>query len=194
MSDNSLPHAIHTIAVVDTETGGLNPATDPLLQVAVVHADISPSGGLSITHEWSSLIGLRPPWRPIGAQHIHGIGRRALLRAPSERRVMSRVADLVTGRTLVAHNLDFDRSFLDAAAHRHGIPIAPDGELCTLQLSRSTDPERHLSHRLGDIAERHGVDLHGAHHALNDARATAEMLGRLIAADPSLWPFDHRTS
>ena len=194
MSDNSLPHAAHAIAVVDTETGGLDPATDPLLQVAVVHADISPDGSMSITNEWSSLVGLRPPWRPIGAQHIHGIRRWPLLRAPCERRVMSRVADLVTGRTLVAHNLDFDRSFLDAAANRHGISVTPDGEMCTLVLSRSTDPERPLSHRLGDIAERHGVELHSAHHALNDARATAEVLGRLIAADPSLWPFGHRTS
>ena len=194
MSDNSLPHAAHAIAVVDTETGGLDSATDPLLQVAVIQADISPDGSVSITNEWSSLVGLRPPWRPIGAQHIHGIGRWPLLRAPSERHVMSRVADLVTGRTLVAHNLDFDRSFLDAAANRHGISITPDDEMCTLMLSRSTDPERHLSHRLGDIAERHGVELHGAHHALNDARATAEVLGRLIAADPRLWPFGHRTS
>lgn len=194
MSDNSLPHAVHAIAVVDTETGGLDPATDPLLQVAVVHADVSPNGDLAITYEWSSLVGLRPPWRPIGAQHIHGIGRRALLLAPSERRVMSQVANLVAGRTLVAHNLDFDRSFLDAAANRHAISITPEGEMCTLALSRSTDPERHLSHRLGDIAERQGVELAGAHHALNDARATAEVLGRLIATEPSLWPFGHRTS
>ncbi|MFZ8968551.1 MAG: exonuclease domain-containing protein [Ilumatobacteraceae bacterium] len=194
MSDNPLSDSACAIAIVDTETGGLDPATDPLLQVAVVHADIRPNGGLSITHEWSSLVGLRPPWRPIGAQHIHGIGRPALLLAPSERRVMPRVADLISGRTLVAHNLDFDRSFLDAAANRNGISITPDGEVCTLALSRSTDPERHLSHRLGDIAERHGVELRGAHHALNDARATAEVLGRLIASDPSLWPFGHRMS
>ncbi len=54
--------------------------------------------------------------------------------------------------------------------------------LCTLRMSRRLDPERALSHRLGDVCERYGVALERPHDALGDAAATAAVLPHLLAA------------
>jgi DNA polymerase-3 subunit epsilon len=49
-------------------------------------------------------------------------------------------------------------------------------------MSRRLDPDRELSHRLGDVCERFGVALERPHDALGDAAATAAVLPHLLAA------------
>ena len=49
-------------------------------------------------------------------------------------------------------------------------------------MSRRLDPDRALSHRLTDVAERYGVELLNAHDAAADAAATADVLPHLLAA------------
>jgi len=185
------PSTALSIAVIDTETGGFEPASDPLLQVAVILATVDDGGSVEIDQEWASYVRLSPPWKPYGAQHIHGIRRRSLIAAPSEKRVITTVCDLIRGRTVIAHNIAFDMSFLTAAATRHGRTLEPAGTACTLEMSRATDPARTMSHRLGDISERFNIALTGAHDALNDARATLEVLHHLIRTGSALLPADY---
>ena len=81
---------------------------------------------------------------------------------------------------LEVNNAAFDWPFLVAALRRAGY-AAPDAQrLCTLELSRSLDADRVLSHRLADICQRHGVALVRAHDAAADAEATAAVLPRLL--------------
>ena len=54
--------------------------------------------------------------------------------------------------------------------------------LCTLTLSRRLDPDRQLSHRLGDLCARYGIELVRPHDALADADATAALLPHLLKA------------
>jgi DNA polymerase III epsilon subunit-like protein len=49
-------------------------------------------------------------------------------------------------------------------------------------MSRRLDPERALSHRLGDVCQRYGVALERPHDALADAAATAAVVPHLLAA------------
>lgn len=191
MNNSTTSAPARDIAVIDTETGGFEPASDPLLQVAVILASIDTDGTVSVNREWTSYVRLSPPWKPYGAQHIHGIRRRSLIAAPSEKRVITTVCDLIRGRTVIAHNIAFDMSFLAAAATRHGRTLEPAGTACTLDMSRATDPARTMSHRLGDISERFNITLTGAHDALNDARATLEVLHHLIRTGSVLLPADY---
>lgn len=179
---HALPGASTAFAVIDLETGGLNPVDDPILQIAVV-GGVSTDGptGFRITDEWCTTVRLDRPWRRYGARHIHGIRRHRLLLAPSLRSTLERFAGVCGERTIVAHNLAFDWSFIDAAAGRTGVALPGGPHLCTLELSRSLDPARALSHRLGDIAERLGITHDNAHDALSDARTTAHALPHLLA-------------
>lgn len=178
----ALPDPSTAFAVVDLETGGLDPAHDPILQMAIVGgvSTVDPVG-FRVTDEWCTMVRLERPWRRYGARHIHGIRRHRLLLAPSLSAAMERFAEVCGERTIVAHNLAFDWSFIDAAAGRTGVALPGGPHLCTLELSRSLDPARALSHRLGDIAARLGITHDNAHDALGDARTTAHALPHLLA-------------
>lgn len=171
------------VAVIDLETGGLDPASDPILQVAVVGAVVSADPpSIEITDEWSTTVRLDRLWRRYGARHIHGIGRHRLLLAPGLSAVMTLLGDRCADRRIVAHNLAFDWSFILAASRRTRIAPPAGPRLCTLELSRSLDPGRTSSHRLTDIAARLGIPHPDAHDALGDARTTALVLPHLLSA------------
>ena len=173
-------------AIIDLETGGLNGANDPIFQVAVVCGDLA-VGEQALTNisSWSSMVRLRRPWDPIGAQHIHHIPRRKLLFAPSLLRVLEHLFQIIGSREVVAHNLAFDWKFLSTAAEQLQLRLPNGPHTCTLKLSRRLDPDRQQSHRLSDICERYGINIEHAHDALHDARATSQILPLLLRDQPS---------
>ena len=75
---------------------------------------------------------------------------------------------------------EFDWLFLSRAMRRAGVAVPGALRLCTLRLSRSLDPERLRSHRLGDLCLRYDIPLIRPHDAA-DAEATAVLLPRLLA-------------
>lgn len=176
---DDLPIAVQRFAVVDVETSGLEPARDRVLQVGCVVVD----GEGHVIDRWSSLVGRGlAVWRSVGPTEVHGIRRRDLWRAPSPRTVLSELSTRIDGCRFVAHNAPFDMAFLANEARRSGVDLRLDGALCTLRMSRALDPERTMSHRLGDLCERYGIPLIDAHDALADAEATAALLPHLLRA------------
>ncbi|NBS29085.1 MAG: 3'-5' exonuclease [Actinobacteria bacterium] len=172
---------LRRFAIIDVETGGLNGATDPIFQVAVVCGELA-KGDSALQHisSWSSMVRLRRPWDPIGAQHIHHIPRRKLLFAPTVAQVLERLFSTIESREVVAHNFAFDWKFISTAAHQHNLQLPTGPHLCTLKLSRQLDPDRQRSHRLTDICERYGIEIAHAHDAHHDAMATAQILPLLL--------------
>lgn len=168
--------ALPRFAVVDIETSGLSTRRHRILQVAVVTVD-----GGEVVDEWSSLIRLRWPLQRVGPVHVHGISRGRLRGAPRQHEVLAELATRLDGAVFTAHNVGFDWPFIERAARRSRVSVAPDHRLCTLRLSRSLDPDRELSHRLGDLCERYGISNDRPHDALHDARATAAALTHLLA-------------
>ena len=134
--------------------------------------------------EWSTLVKLRWPLARVGPTHVHGLRRRDLRGAPPIDAVLDEFAERLGDAIFTAHNARFDAGFLDAAVRRRR-PTVENGlgrRLCTLRMSRRLDPERQLSHRLGDVCERYGVVLDRPHDALADATATAAILPHLLRA------------
>jgi DNA polymerase-3 subunit epsilon len=173
----SLTPGLPRFAVVDIETSGLSLRRHRILQVAVVTVEHG-----RVVDEWSSLVRLRWPWQRVGPRRVHGITRRSLRGAPDLHDVLVAVAARIDGAVFTAHNAAFDWAFVSRAAERSRVTIAPVERLCTLTMSRRLDPDRALSHRLADLCERYGVVNERPHDALADARATAEVLGHLLAA------------
>ncbi len=168
-------------AVIDLETTGLSPgAHERIVEVAVVHADENGA----ITGEWETLVN---PQRHVGAEHIHGIRAADLIDAPAFADIASDIADLLSGRVIVAHNARFDRGFLTAEFGRTPHPMPDDAPtLCTMQLARELLPGAGRS--LADCCAAFDIPLENAHRALVDAHATAELLGGYIAStDREFW-------
>jgi DNA polymerase-3 subunit epsilon len=164
-------------AVVDIETSGLRPSRHHILQVAVVGVDAS---GAELDR-WSTYVRPRRwPFARVGPRRIHGIKRMMLRDAPSLPEALAQLAQRVEGAVFTAHNAEFDLAFLRRNAARQGMSWPSSPELCTLLLSRSLDPERVQSHRLGEVCRRYGVALDRPHDAMADARATAAVLPYLL--------------
>ena len=163
--------------VVDLETSGLSTRRHRIVQLGLVTVE----NGV-VVDQWSTLVRLRWPFQRVGPRHVHGLRRSHLRGAPRLREVLNELQQRLAGGVFTAHNAAFDAEFLARAARRAGIELPLDPQLCTLWLSRRLDPERQLSHRLGDLCVRYGVDAGRPHDALSDALATASVLPHLLAA------------
>lgn len=168
-------------AVVDLETSGLSSRRNRILQVGMVTVEANGT----VVDEWSTLVKLRWPLASVGPTHVHGLRRKDLRGAPSINNVLDEFFERLSGSIFTAHNSRFDGEFLEAALERRN--GQPDGSaltqrLCTLRMSRRLDPDRELSHRLGDVSTRYGVLLDRPHDALADAAATAAVLPHLLRA------------
>jgi DNA polymerase III subunit epsilon len=82
---------------------------------------------------------------------------------------------------LVGHELWFDLAFLEPEARRLGLPplAGYQGVVDTRVVSRLVHGS-FADHTLEAVTGRLGIAVEGRHSALGDARATAEVLVRLI--------------
>jgi DNA polymerase III subunit epsilon len=164
-----------TFAVLDLETTGGSARTDAITEVGAVKV----RGGERLG-ELATLVdpgvGLPP-----GIVALTGITTAMTSAAPRLPAVLPALLEFLSGAVLVAHNAPFDAGFLRAACERHGHPWPRPPVLCTARLARAVLPRDEApSVRLGALAELFGTATRPTHRALADARATVEVLHRLL--------------
>jgi DNA polymerase-3 subunit epsilon len=95
--------------------------------------------------------------------------------------VLPMFLEFARGSVLVAHNAGFDIGFLRAAAQRCGIAWPKPPVLCTVRLARRVlSRDEAPSVRLSALARLVGSSTEPTHRALDDARATVDVLHALI--------------
>ena len=137
-------------AVIDTETTGLLPShRHRVIEVAVVLLDARGQ----VEHEWVTLLN---PQRDLGPQHIHGILTADVLAAPEFADVARPLGELLAGRMVVGHNVEFDLGFLRAEFARLGVavPLITERSMCTMALAGYLYPVR--SGRSARVVRRRG--------------------------------------
>ncbi len=150
------------VVFVDIETTGFDPTRDAIIEIAAARAK-----GTEILERFSTFVA---PGRPVPLEIVRltGIDDAMLEGAPSAETAVSSLLKFVGGRDVIAHNVSFDRSFLERIAG----PAAFRGAwLDSLQLSLIALP-RLSSHRLRDLAEAFGSHL-PTHRAIDDVEALA---------------------
>lgn len=158
------------IVVLDTETTGLDPASCSLLEIAAIRM----RGGERIA-EFHTLMN---PGRAIPEEitELTGITQDDVEGAPSPREAVAQFAEFVGSSDLVAHNADFDRSFI----MRQALPGEfPGNWIDSLTLSFIVLP-RLKSHRLVDLARAFNLDA-PSHRAMDDT-VTLSQLWRILLA------------
>jgi DNA polymerase-3 subunit epsilon len=166
-----VPLELSSFAVVDFETTGLfATAHDRVIEIGIVrmNADGAVSG------EFESLVN---PGRDVGPTWLHGIRSRELLDAPTFAEIAGDVCALLDGAVVVAHNIRFERSFLDYEFSRAGTPAPEFAGLCTMALAGRLGL---AARRLSDCCAAYSIDHPHQHSALGDARATARLLACLL--------------
>lgn len=168
------PSSATGFAVVDVETTGFSPETERIVEVAVVVLD---GEGTEI----ELFCTLLDPGGAPGPTHIHGITAEMVQGAPTFSEIHPYLAQLLSGRILVGHNVDrFDLPFLLSECRRAGGPSAVPPVVVTLDTLESA--WRHVDlpgkARLVDCCDYFGLTWDDHHSALGDARIT----GRLLTA------------
>ena len=155
------------ISFVDTETTGLIPGVDGVVQVGI--ARFAPGGSISAAGSW-----LVNPGRPIPpeATAVHGINDDMLAGAPALADVLAspEARGLIDGAQPGGYNTGFDRSMLP---HGFGGTEGSWPWVDGLTVVRTVDrfARGKGRHRLEVSCERHGIVLPKAHDAGADAKA-----------------------
>ncbi|MBC7952180.1 MAG: PAS domain-containing protein [Rhodospirillaceae bacterium] len=162
-----------TFVVFDTETTGLKPSENEIVQLGAVKVE---HGRVLTAEGFERVVN---PGRPIPIDSIrfHGITDQMVRGKPPLEVVLRQFKDLVGDGVLVGHNAAFDLSFLDAKRDQTGIALT-NPVLDTLLLSLVAEPNADPS--LTALAGRLGVAVDLNHSALSDAMTTAEIWVRLM--------------
>jgi DNA polymerase III subunit epsilon len=164
-----------TFVVLDLETTGGSAGNDSITEIGAVKV----RGG-ELIGELATLVDPGTGVPP-GIVALTGITTAMIAGAPRLPHVLPSVLEFLRGTVLVAHNAPFDAGFLRAACERHGQVWPRPPVLCTARLARAVLPHDEApSVRLGALAELFGTATRPTHRALADARATVEVLHRLL--------------
>ncbi|WP_413783306.1 DEDD exonuclease domain-containing protein [Mycobacterium avium] len=173
-----------TFVVVDLETtGGRSTSTEETAPDAITEIGAVKVRGGVVLGEFATLV---DPQRSIPPQimRLTGITTAMVSDAPAIDAVLPmflEFAGLDRGAVLVAHNAGFDVGFLRAAAQQCDIAWPRPRVLCTVRLARRVlSREEAPSVRLASLARLFAVTTQPTHRALDDARATVDVLHALI--------------
>ncbi|XCI62296.1 Putative bifunctional exonuclease/endonuclease protein [Mycolicibacterium parafortuitum] len=167
-----------TFVVVDLETTGGRPAGERHDAITEIGA-VKVRGG-EVLGEFATLV---DPGRAIPPQIVAltGITTAMVYDAPRIDSVLPAFLEFARGAVLVAHNARFDVGFLRAAAERHHLPWPKPPVLCTVTLARRVlTRDEAPSVKLSALARLFGASTTPTHRALDDARATVDVLHGLI--------------
>lgn len=171
--DFTADYRAHRFLVLDLETLGLE------RDAHIVATGFVPieRGRVLVSEARRTLV--RTPLPMNRSVHVHGLRDSDLIDAAPIRTALTEVLTALHGRTLVVHNATLDVGVLDSACRNvFGAPfVAPVVDTLRLALRRAgTEQQRSGHFRLGALREQFGLPRVGAHDALTDAAATAELL------------------
>ncbi|CAN5641570.1 DEDD exonuclease domain-containing protein [soil metagenome] len=171
-----------TFVVVDLETtGGRATARTPGVQNDAITeiGAVKVRGGV-VLGEFATLV---DPQRAIPPQIVRltGITTAMVCDAPTISAVLPMFLEFSRGAVLVAHNAGFDIGFLKAAAAQCDLAWPKPPVLCTVRLARRVlTREEAPSVRLSALAQLFRAGTEPTHRALDDAKATVDVLHGLI--------------
>ncbi|GHF84593.1 DNA polymerase-3 subunit epsilon [Amycolatopsis bartoniae] len=164
-----------TFVVFDLETTGTKPGPNGITEIGAVKV----RGG-QVLGEFATLVN---PGMPIPPQIVAltGITGAMVYDAPPIERVLPAFLEFAAGAVLVAHNAPFDTGFLRAACAGHGYVYPKPAVVCTVRLARRVLTRQDTpSFRLSALAALFGASTTPNHRALDDARATVDVLHALL--------------
>lgn len=172
---DDLPLRETTFVVVDLETTGGSPTDDRITEIGAVKI----RGG-EVLGDFATLVDPRRGIPP-HIVRLTGITEAMVYRAPTIDQVLPAFLEFARDSVIVAHNARFDIGFLRAAATDLGHPWNFHRVLCTVKLARRVlTRDEAPTVKLSALAALFAVQTRPTHRALDDARATVEVLHRLF--------------
>ena len=155
--------------VFDLETTGGNHQTDKIIEIGIVRVE-----NMKICEQKGMLI--QPEIRiPDFIQKLTSISQDDVKNAPKIEEVIDEILALMDDHILVAHNTSFDIPFFNSVLRRLGREELKNPALCTNLMTKYLIPNL-MNSNLNYMSKIFNIKHNKAHRALDDARATAELL------------------
>ena len=162
-------------AIVDIETTGGYAAGSSITEIAIRIFD-----GKKIIDRFDTLI--RPEQNiPLYITALTGINYDMVCDSPEFEDVAGEVFALLKERVFVAHNVNFDYSFLKYHLEEAGYHFAAQ-KLCTVRMARKIKPGLR-SYSLGNLCQSLAINLENRHRAGGDVDATVSLFSKLLEWD-----------
>lgn len=161
-----------TFVVFDLETTGLSPTKHKIIEIGAVKVEDG-----KITDRFSSFVNPQVPI-PYEIEQMTSINDDMVLDAPVIEKILPEFMEFSKGAVMVAHNADFDMSFIKRNCERLGLSCEKT-VLDTIALSRVLLPALNRV-KLDTVAKALNVSLEHHHRAVDDAECTAEIFVKLI--------------
>ncbi len=158
----------------DTETTGLSPSNESLVEIAAVRFDLQTGA-----HEYFQSLVNPGKSIPFAAARVHGITDEMVFDAPKLEQVLPQFFQFIHGAIPVAHNAPFDIGFVSHHALRAGV-VAPEvAILDSCMFSRRVNTEM-PSHKLQTLVQELGIAESTFHRALADAKSCMEVFRHTV--------------
>lgn len=162
-------------AIVDIETTGGNASHSRIIEIAVfIH------NGIEVTDTYETLVNPQEPI-PSHITALTGIDDSMVTQAPAFEEIAEELYKLLENKVFIAHNVNFDFSFLKHEFSIAGYTYAAK-RLCTVRLSKKLIPGM-TSYSLGRLCDQVGILLQNRHRAAGDAQATVKLFELLKSID-----------
>lgn len=158
-----------TFCVFDLETTGGNHRTDKIIEIGLVKIK-----NLEVVDEKDFLI--KPEIKiPDFIQKLTSIKESDVVNAPLIEDVIDELLEFMGDSILVAHNTSFDIPFFNSVLKRLGRPELTNKNMCTNLMTKYLIPDL-LNSNLNYMSKIFSIKHKKAHRALDDAKASAELL------------------
>ncbi len=162
----------NTFVVFDVETTGFSPIDDRIIEMGAVKIQ---DGKVIDNFSEFTDPGFHIPYR---ITELTTIDDATVAGCPSFDNILDKFMDFCKDSVLVAHNAEFDISFIKSSMHRMGIHF--DYEyIDTLELSRYLLPDL-KKHKLDVLTSMFNINLENHHRAIDDATATGFVFLKLL--------------
>ncbi len=162
-------------AIVDIETTGSYAAANGITEISIHVFD-----GTTVVEKFESLINPGQPI-PYYIQAMTGINDKMVAGAPRFEEVAEKIYTLLQDKIFIAHNVNFDYSFIKAHLRESGFELNSK-KLCTVRLSRKIFPG-FPSYSLGKLCQSLGIPIYDRHRAGGDTAATVKVFQLLLQND-----------
>ncbi len=158
--------------VFDIETTGFSAEHDQIIEIGAVKVEKG-----QITERFSAFVNPHTPI-PFEIEKLTGISDDMVLNEPDIAEVLPRFLKFCEGAVMVAHNADFDMSFIRKNSERQSLPCAFT-VVDTVSLARVLLPNLNRF-KLDTVAKALNVSLENHHRAVDDAGCTAEIFVKFV--------------
>ena len=161
-----------TYVVFDLETTGFSPLNNKIIEIGAVKVVEG-----KITERFSTFVNPEAPI-PFKVEELTHIRDDMVLSAPKIEEILPDFMEFCEGAVMVAHNAEFDMSFISKNCERQGLSCEYT-VVDTVALARVLLPQLNRF-KLNNVAKVLKVSLENHHRAVDDAACTAEIFVKFI--------------